>query len=140
MTTEQPQPISAADVSPRNALALSGVVSLFGALILVFLHMTVRLYSAISSNWNTNFDWYALVGGLGLLSVVPILSGVLLGHVGVLATRPGKKRGRGMAAAGLALGYVLFVLYLNRVLIIIVTISTQGLQWTEFPRYFLWWA
>jgi hypothetical protein len=49
-----------------------------------------------------------LLGGWCFLAI-PNLLAILLGHLGLKDTKDGTKSGRGMAVAGLVLGYVFFV-------------------------------
>jgi hypothetical protein len=55
--------------------------------------------------------WALVLGIVGVLSgwclfAVPCVAAVILGHVGLAETRSGEKAGRGMAIAGLVMGYV----------------------------------
>ena len=131
MTSDPPAP---------SGLSIAAVLSFVGGAILLALHMTVRLFGAF--NWETDSegaDPGLIFGVLGLLSFVPILLEIVLGHLGFIATRPGRKRGRTLAVAGLTMGYVLFVLYLNR-LIVVLIVAVQSGEWDRFVPNFFWWA
>lgn len=107
---------------------------------LLALHMTVRLFGAFS--WDIEgggFDPGVLFGVLGLLSFLPIVAVIVAGHVGFLATRAGRKRGRTLATIGLTLGYVLLVLYFNRLLVVII-VAWQSGDWGNLVTSFFWWA
>jgi hypothetical protein len=54
------------------------------------------------------FGIIGIVGGWCLLGV-PCLLAVILGHVGLSATKDNRMQGRGMAVAGLVLGYVCLI-------------------------------
>jgi hypothetical protein len=131
MTSEAPAP---------TRLSISAILALAGGAVLLALHMTVRLFGAFS--WDIEgggFDPGILFGVLGLLSFVPIVGVIVAGHLGFLATRPGRKRGRTLATIGLTLGYVLFVLYFNR-LIVVLLVATQSGDWGSLVTNFFWWA
>ena len=116
------------------------ILSLAGGAVLLALHMTVRLFGAFSWDAGDNgFDPGVVFGVLGLLSFLPIVVVIVLGHVAFLGTRPGRKRGRTLAVIGLTLGYVLFVLYLNR-LIVVLLVATQSGDWGSLVANFFWWA
>jgi hypothetical protein len=133
MTLDPQQP--AATPAP---LSIAAIVSLAGAIVLLFFHMSVRLYVVLSASWNTNFDWGFIVGLLGLLSILPIVSGIVFGHLGVIATRGGAKRGRVAAIAGVSVGYVLFVLYCNRLIVVLLAMSFGYGDWARFPQFFMY--
>ena len=130
-------PTSAAASTP---FSIAAIVSLAGAIVLLILHMTVRLYVVVSASWNTNFDWAAVVGTLGLLSIFPIISGIVFGHLGVGATKGGRKRGRIAAVAGASVGYVLLVLYLNRLIVVLLSMSFNYGDWGHFVQYFMYYV
>ena len=128
------------EVSVRPGLSISAILSLAGGAVLLALHMTVRLFGAFS--WDIEgggFDPGVVFGVLGLLSFVPIVVVIVLGHLGFVATRSGRKRGRTLAVIGLTLGFVLFVLYLNR-LIVVLLVATQSGDWSSLVANFFWWA
>ena len=128
------------EVSVPARLSISAILALAGGLVLLALHMTVRLFGAFT--WDIDgggFDPGVLFGVLGLLSFVPIVGVLVAGHVGFLATRPGRKRGRTLATVGLTLGYVLFVLYFNR-LIVVLLVASQSSEWDRLVSNFFWWA
>ena len=128
------------EVSGRPGLSIIAILSLAGGAVLLALHMTVRLFGAF--NWESSdggFDPGMVFGVLGLLSLLPIVGVIVLGHLGFLATRAGRKRGRTIATIGLTLGYVLFVLYLNR-LIVVLLVASQGGDWGSLVSNFFWWA
>jgi len=128
------------EVSVRPGLSIAAIVSLAGGAVLLALHMTVRLFGAFS--WDIEgggFDPGLIFGVLGLLSFVPIVVVIVLGHLAFVATRPGRKGGRTLAVVGLTLGYVLFVLYLNRLIVVLLVASQSG-DWGGLVTNFFWWA
>lgn len=130
------------DPPVRSGLSIAAVLSFVGGVVLLALHMTVRLFGAFGwgpENENTNFDPGLIFGLLGLLSFIPIVLELVCGHVGFIATRPGSKRGRTLAVAGLTMGYVLLAFYLNR-LIVVIIVSVNSGEWGLFVPNFFWWA
>jgi hypothetical protein len=82
----------------------------------------------------------AVIGAFGLLSIIPIIAGVVLGHLSLKATVDNRARGRLLGAFGLAIGYVFLVLWFNRLVgVIIVTIyyTTNGYSdgWQFFRSF-----
>ena len=134
MTVESTQAVSV----PTGRVSIAAIVSLAGAIVLLVLHMSVRLFVVISAQWNTSVDWGFIIGLLGLLSLVPIVSGIVFGHVGVSNTKNGKKRGRIAAVAGVAIGYVLFVLYFNRLIVVLLAMAFGGGDFGRFAQYFMY--
>jgi hypothetical protein len=127
MTDSQPVPETPPVSAPaRTAVSIAAIVSLGGGLLLLVLHMTVRIVMAIPAlTWQANPGISFVVGLLGLLSIIPIVSGVALGHVGLVATSAGKAaRGRAIAVAGLVTNYLLLVLFLNRLIVVAVVLAT----------------
>lgn len=58
--------------------------------------------------------WALITGVVGVLAGwcllgVPCIAAVVLGHVGMAQTKDGRLSGRGMAVAGLVLGYVALI-------------------------------
>ena len=128
------------EVSVRPGLSIAAIISLVGGAVLLALHMTVRLFGAFS--WDIEgggFDPGVIFGVLGLLSFLPIVLVIVLGHLSFVATRPGRKGGRTLSVIGLTLGYVLFVLYLNRLIVVILVASQSG-DWGGLVTNFFWWA
>lgn len=131
---------SVTEASVSGGLSVSAILALIGGIALLALHMTVRLFGAFT--WNAEgggFDPGVVFGVLGLLSFLPIVAVIAAGHLGFAVTRPGRKRGRTPATVGLTLGYVLFVLYLNRLIVVLLVASQSG-DWGNLVASFFWWA
>ncbi len=66
---------------------------------------------APTSGWATAALVLGLIGALGgwCMLGIPCLIGVIAGHIGLKETATGEKGGRGMAVAGLILGYLFVV-------------------------------
>jgi hypothetical protein len=56
------------------------------------------------------------LGAFGLFTIVLVAIVVVLGHVGLAATRGGARRGRSLAVAGTTLGYALVLVYVTTVI------------------------
>ena len=137
-----PQTPQTAAVGGKAPLSLAAVISLVGGLLLLVIHLGVRTAGPmfVTLDGSTPFETPIFVlGVLGLASIVPILSGIVLGHIGVGATKPGGKRGRGIAGAGLGINYALLGLYFNRLLLVSITAMQQD-AWAFFVNNFFWWA
>jgi hypothetical protein len=77
-----------------------------------------------SSTFRDEIDSIATVFGvLNLLAIVPIAVAVVFGHIGISATSKGK-RGRWLGIASVVLGYALFLLYLNRIIVSLLAVLT----------------
>jgi hypothetical protein len=135
MTTE---PVSA--TPPATSLSVPAVISLGIGAVLLFAHMTVKLIVSITLiNGNSQVP-LVVTGILGLLSIVLIAIEIAAGHVALRGLAHSGKRGRAIAIIGLTVGYVLFVLWANRVIaaLIIVLYSLQhgyGDGWQFFQIF-----
>jgi hypothetical protein len=139
MTT--PDPTLAYVAAPtRPKLSVLAVVSFaLGAFFMLGLAL-FRIANPIIANLQTNLHSTVIVLGIcGLLTVLPVLVVVVLGHLAIAATAPGKqRRGRGFAGAGISLGYALLLTYL--VTLIAAAIATVGPHSTDFVSNFFYWV
>jgi hypothetical protein len=78
-----------------------------------------------------------VLGAFGLFTIVLVAIVVVLGHMGLASTRGGARRGRGIAAAGTTLGYVLVFIYVNT-LIAAAIASTLPNNGTFLQNVFYW--
>jgi hypothetical protein len=124
----------------RAGVSIFAIISLVIGAVLAILHMTIRLLdAALGSDPGIYKGAFPLVMGiLGLLSILPIAAGIVLGHLGLVQTRSGARRGRGVAWIGTVIGYALLVLWFNR--IIVTIIATIVLKDGKFVQDFFWWA
>jgi hypothetical protein len=113
-------------LSPR--LSVAALISLGSGVLLLITHMMVRIVMVIPAlTWDSSLDVSFGVALLGIASIVPIVAGIVLGHFAYVASAAGKpRRGRPLAVAALTLNYVLFLLYLNRIIVVIIVALTQS--------------
>ncbi len=132
--TPPPAPIA------RPGVSILAIASLVVGAIIAFLHLTVRLLDAALGSDPTVYrgPFPVVMGILGLLSLIPIAAGIVLGHLALVRTRNGARRGRPIAWIGTVIGYALLVLYFNR--IIVTIIATVVLKDGKFVQDFFWWA
>ncbi len=78
------------------------------------------------------------LGWFGLFTIVLVAIVVVLGHVGLAATRSGGRRGRTFAAAGTTLGYVLVFVYVTT--FISAAIATSFPDNGTFVQNFFYWV
>lgn len=125
----------------RAPLAISGLLSFVGSAVILVIHTAIRILGANSfGDEEVTTTVATVLGVIGLLSIVPIVLNTALGHVGMAATKAGRKSGRALAVAGLTLGYVLLVLYGNRLIVVLVAMASQQTGWDQFVPNFYWWA
>jgi hypothetical protein len=139
-STTEPQ-VATADYTDSPAGAPKRPISVFaliafilGVTLTVTLTMVKTVAVAVSSANDTEVLG-TIFGWLGLVSIVVVAATVILGHLGIRATRPAGKRGRALAVAGVTLGYLHLVLYFNRVLIAIIalfTVKDSSFVWNIF--------
>jgi hypothetical protein len=77
-------------------------------------------------------------GYLGLATIVLVIVVVVLGHVGMAATRVGRKRGRALAGGGLTLGYAMVAFYL--VTLALAAIASSQPHSGTFIQNMLYWV
>ena len=139
MTQFTPQPPYVA--VPRTPRSVSSVVAIVLAVVTFVALVISKILSAMSLELDDT--GYVVLGFLGLATIVPIIVVIVFGHVGRAATRTGLKLGLGTATAALAMGYVLLVLYLVR-LINVATYtsinSVSGDDFFGFVRQIFYWA
>jgi hypothetical protein len=145
MTLAEPQSAASIAFTPnvgreKAPISIAAWLSAAGGALLLVLHMTVRLLSVVSNSWSASLDLSFVFGLLGLLSIVPITVELIVGHLAMAATRPGSKKGRIAAVVGLVVGYVLLVLYFNRLLLVILALTTGAGDWSNFVQYFYYFA
>jgi hypothetical protein len=133
-------PQAAPAPAARPGVSIMAIVSLAVGAVIAFLHMTIRLLdAALGSDTSVYRSAFPLVMGiLGLLSIIPIAAGIVLGHLGLVQTRSGARRGRAVAWIGTVTGYALLLLYFNRVIVTII--ATVVLKDGKFVQDFFWWA
>ena len=122
---------------PQSGMALASLI--IGAFEL-FALLVVRVAASIASQANDGAPALALTLGIfGLVSLLPTVAAIVLGHVAIVQTLRGRRRGLGLASLGTGLGYVNLLFWGNRVLIaIIAAVQAGGLS--QFVPDNFWWA
>jgi hypothetical protein len=128
--------------SPVGRPALSGLALasfIIGAAEL-FLLLVVRIVASVASQAKDGAPTLALTLGIfGLVSLLPTVAAIVLGHIAVVQTVRGRRRGVGVAFLGLGLGYINLLFWGNRVLVAIIAATYAGGVAQFVPNVF-WWA
>jgi len=129
---------AASEQKPRlSGLALASLI--IGAFELTSL-LIVRIVASIASQAEDVAPALALTFGIfGLVSLLPTLAAIVLGHVAIVQTMRGRRRGLARAALGTGLGYVNLLFWGNRVLIAIIAAAQVG-DVSQFVPNNFWWA
>ena len=145
MTQFTPQPYSEGVAAPfvapqRTPRSMLSVVAIIVAA-LTFLALVIsKVLSAVTLDLDDTV--YVVLGVLGLATILPILIVVVLGHMALAATSGGRKSGRASAGAALAIGYVLLVLFVVRLINVATYLSTNSIsvddQFGFFRQIFYW--
>ncbi len=153
MSSPQPTvPLTASDapphVGPPAASPLTGkpplsglaLASLIIGAVELFLLLIVRIVASIASQANDGAPTLSLtLGILGLVSVLPTIAAIVLGHIAIVQTVRGRRRGLALASLGTGLGYVNLLFWGNRVLIAIIAAAQVG-DVSQFVPNNFWWA
>ena len=122
---------------PLSGMALASLV--IGAFEL-FVLLIVRIVAAIASQANDGAPVLALTLGIfGLVALLPTVAAIVLGHIAIVQTVRGRRRGLGLASLGTGLGYVNLLFWGNRVLIAII-VAVQAGDLSQFVPDNFWWA
>lgn len=120
-------PISTPMTSPNNKMALTSMVSgivgwVLWVLILCF-NLTIGLVISVAT-----FGVAAICFGIiGYLPVIPWLAAVITGHMGIAQVARTGEGGRGMAIAGLIMGYLGVALTLCVLALLLFGVSLPAL-------------
>jgi hypothetical protein len=118
-------------VTRRSLLGIFSVV--LGALNLLG-YFVIRVISAIPDSFDQLASVAPVLGILGFLTIIPIAASIVLGHLGLTATRTGR-RGRATAGIGLGIGYTLLALYFIR-----LVASIEQIGQSDLASNFFWWS
>jgi hypothetical protein len=124
----------------RQPFSFLAIVSFASGALLLAVHMIVRLLMAVPALTYESAGGLTFVFGLlGLFSIIPIVVGIALGHAGLAATSKTKsRRGRGLAVSGLTANYILFLLYLNRLIVALIVVTTgAGQNFVDVFAYYI---
>jgi hypothetical protein len=127
---------------PRRPSATLAIIALVVAASLTLLYLIVKLV-AVSINPDFDSDSTraiaSVLGVLGLLTILPALAVVVMGHLALRRRRDGATPGRALAGVALGLGYFHMLMWGNRVLLALV-IATQSGDFSTFVADVFWWA
>jgi hypothetical protein len=146
--TPAPTPAYAApqQVVARRPAPVMAILALALGALLVVLYLIVKLVGAVLTNDDTAFDTGSpiydlttVLGILGILAILPAAVVVVLGHIGVRRRADGTYSGRLVAAAALAVGYLLVLMWGNRLLVTFLVASSAG-DFSTFVTNNFWWA
>ncbi|MEO8529473.1 MAG: hypothetical protein ABI435_10380 [Pseudolysinimonas sp.] len=131
---------------PRNSAPMMSIIaaSLGGLLVLLYLlvKVTAAALQADSTAYAPGSSSYTIatvLGFLGLLAIIPAAVVVVVAHQGARRRPDGSDRGRLLAAAALSVGYLLVLMWGNRLLATLVIASTSN-DFTMFVQNNFWWA
>ncbi|MEO6114883.1 MAG: DUF4190 domain-containing protein [Pseudolysinimonas sp.] len=120
-----------------SGLALASLI--IGGVEVVLL-LIIRIVASLASQANDGAPALSLpLGILGLVSLLPTVAAIVLGHIAIVQTARGRRRGAGPAWLGTGLGYVNLLFWGNRVLIAIVVAAQAG-DVAQFVPNIFWWA
>jgi DMSO/TMAO reductase YedYZ heme-binding membrane subunit len=144
MTSTTPAPESAPPAStlpPRTPLSVLAIVAFAIVVVQSILYFTTKTIGAAITNADgADTERFATVMGvLGILSLLPPVAAVVLGHMAIRQTRNGQRRGRILAIAAVALGYLHIAMWANRILVAIIASTALNDTAQIVPNIF-WWA
>jgi hypothetical protein len=119
-------PVPPTTVAPTARYSVFALIGFIGACLVVLALLTSKTLVPVfdAPTFRDQIDTIATVFGiLNLIQIVPIAAVVVFGHVGLSATAKGK-RARWAAIAAVVIGYVLVVLYLNRLVVSLLALIT----------------
>jgi len=130
---------SGTDAARKSLSGLALASAIIGAFEIVAL-LTVRIVVVAASQAKDGAPALALTfGTLGLVCILPTIAAIVLGHIALVSTSRGRRRGVGLAALGTGVGYVNLLIWGNRVLIAIISAAQVGDPSQFVPNNF-WWA
>jgi hypothetical protein len=144
MTSTTPAPESVPPASPRPArtpLSVFAVVAFAIVVLQSVLYFTTKtIGAAMTGSDPADTQGFATVMGvLGILSLLPPVAAVVLGHMAIRQTRNGQRRGRVLAIAAVAIGYLHIAMWANRILVAIIASTALNDTAQIVPNIF-WWA
>jgi hypothetical protein len=124
----------------RRRWSAAALTSFIIATIVTLLLLTAK---TVAASWAYSEDDLnlpaGLIGSLLLFTILPIGVGIVIGHVGLVHTWGGRRRGWVLAALGLGAGYLHLLLWVTRVIAAtIVSLKEGDILW--FMSEFFWWS
>jgi hypothetical protein len=107
-------------------MAILAIVSFILSVLTAVFYMTAKTLVPVfdGQSFDRQVDIIATVFGIfGLLSILLIAAAIVLGHLGVRKSTRGR-RGRALGFVSLGIGYLLFALYCNRLIIAAIAVAT----------------
>ncbi|MEO5920728.1 MAG: DUF4190 domain-containing protein [Pseudolysinimonas sp.] len=150
MTSTTPAPAAPGPAAPepyagtpatRTPMSVLAVVAFALVVLQSVLYFTTKtIGAAITGSDPVDTEGFAAVMGvLGILSLLPPAAAVVLGHIAIRQTRDGKRRGRILAVAAVALGYLHIAMWANRIVVAIIASIAFDDTAQIVPNIF-WWA
>jgi len=140
-TPVAPEPASIAPAAPTRApLSVLAVLAFAIVVLQSVLYFTTKTIGAAITASDADLEGFTnVMGVLGILSLLPPIAAVVLGHIAVRQTRDGKRRGRVLAIAAVALGYLHIAMWANRILVAVIAAVAFDDTTQILPNIF-WWA
>ena len=132
-----PNPAHSATRTPASVFAIVAFAIVVLQSVLYFTTKTIA--AAITAGDSDTEGFATVMGVLGILSLLPPVAAVVLGHLAIRQTRDGKRRGRVLAVAAVALGYLHIAMWANRILVAIIA-SIAFNDTTQIVPNIFWWA
>jgi hypothetical protein len=131
----------AAYAGARTPVSILAVVAFAIVVLQSILYFTTKtIGAAITASDSDDIEGFTMfMGVLGILSLLPPVAAVVLGHLAIRQTRDGARRGRILAIAAVALGYLHIAMWANRILVAIIASLALDDAAGIVPNIF-WWA
>ena len=141
-STTPPEPmLSASTPAARAPVSVLAIVAFAIVVLQSILYFTTKTIGAAitAGDAGDSQTFTVVMGVLGILSLLPPVAAVVLGHIAIRQTRDGKRRGRVLAIAAVALGYLHIAMWANRILVAIIASVALDDTAQIVPNIF-WWA
>lgn len=140
MTATTPAPSEPQTSATRTPASVFAIVAFAIVVLQSVLYFTTKTIAAAITAGDSDTEGFATVMGvLGILSLLPPVAAVVLGHLAIRQTRDGSRRGRVLAVAAVALGYLHIAMWANRILVAIIA-SIAFNDTTQIVPNIFWWA
>jgi hypothetical protein len=140
MTSTTPAPSEPGPAASRTSSSVFAIVAFAIVVLQSVLYFTTKTIAASITASDADTQGFAtIMGVLGILSLLPPVAAVVLGHLAIRQTRDGNRRGRVLAVAAVALGYLHIAMWANRILVAIIASIAFNDTAQIVPNIF-WWA